>query len=220
MIKALLFDMDGLLLDTERMSEVAWKLASEHFHFSIDESLREKTRGVNLIRGKQVYCERFGDDFPFEEIMEWKNERFYEVMEKTGIPVKKGAKALLEYAKHHHLACALATSTYKDRVDRYRAHASEHVFDYFDVIVDGSMTTKSKPEPDIFLLAAEKVGVDIRECLVLEDSYNGIQAGINAQAKVIMVPDLMPPRQDLSDQIWAVCQDLNEVIKFIEKENR
>ena len=98
---------------------------------------------------------------------------------------------------------------------QYIPYLEENIFDYFEVIIDGSMVKHSKPDPEIFLLAADKLGVAIEKCMVLEDSINGVKAGIASGAKTVMIPDLMQPTDEIKDQVYRILNDLSEVIKIL-----
>ena len=98
---------------------------------------------------------------------------------------------------------------------QYIPYLEENIFDFFDVIVDGSMVQHSKPDPEIFLLAADQLGVDIKNCMVLEDSINGVKAGIASEAMTVMIPDLMQPTDEIKDKVYCILNDLSKVIDVI-----
>lgn len=215
MIKALLFDMDGLLFDTERINEETWQLAKKHFGLVSDDKFRDRIRGGDPMNARKVLSEEFGENFPFEEVEKYRREQFIKIVYDRGIDLKKGAIELLEYAKKNGIKCALATSTVHSKLNHYFPNVKENVFDYFDVIINGSMVTHSKPNPEIFLLAANQLNVLPENCLVLEDSINGIKAAKNGNIPSIMICDLMQPTDEIKDYYLKVCNDLSEVIDVI-----
>lgn len=215
MIEALLFDMDGLLFDTESINEETWQIAKKHFGLVSDDKFRDRIRGGDPMNARKVLSEEFGDDFPFEEVEKYRREQFIKIVYDRGIDLKKGAIELLEYAKNNNIKCALATSTFKSKLNHYFPNVKENVFDYFEVIIDGSMVAHSKPNPEIFLLAANQLNVLPENCLVLEDSINGIKAAKNGNIPSIMICDLMQPTDEIKNYYLKVCNDLSEVIDVL-----
>lgn len=218
MIQGLLFDMDGLLVDTEAMANTTWDLAGAQFHYDFNDDFKKDMRGINFQASLQVYEKYFGKDFDYETVLAWRRNEFIELAKKQGIPIKEGALNLLKYAKENHIKCALATSTAKDRLLQYIPYMEENIFEYFEVIIDGTMVKNSKPDPEIFLLASEKLNVPIENCMVLEDSINGLKAGIASKAKTVMIPDLMEPTDEIRDKVYGIYKSLNMVIDVLKAE--
>ena len=215
MEKAFIFDMDGTLFDTEMLTQEGLRAISrKHGERDDIDEFYPTTCGLTVSNAKLLYYDFYGENYPFyerrEEIRQWIKEYIAE----NGIPIKKGAKELLTYLKEKGYKIALATST-------TRASAEKHIkaagFEkYFDVTVCGDEIENSKPHPEIFLTAAEKLGVSPEFCYVAEDSYFGVESGVAAGMKVFMIPDMRPPREKEKNTAYKICQDLEEVIDYIE----
>lgn len=215
LIKGVIFDMDGLMLDTERLATLAWVKAGADFGFTIDEDFLNTIRGCIVQDSKRLFCAYFGDGFDYDAIRDRKAEYLAEIVKEEGIPVKKGLHQLLEYLKQNRYTIALATSTRKE-IALQRLKDAE-VYDYFHEYICGDMVSVSKPDPAIFLLAANKLQLKPEECLVLEDSINGVKAGIAGGFPTIMVPDLAQPSKELEEQLYGKCESLDEIIKLLEQ---
>jgi len=192
-IRALIFDMDGLLFDTERISIPAWQEAGQEFGYTIPTSLVLKTIGMDKRATREVHLNYFGKDYPFDEINLIKKERLKQYIEKYGLPRKEGVSEILQLVKELRLKSALATSSSRQMTNYLLTKANLN--DFFDVVICGDEVTRVKPDPEIFLKAATYLGVLTEECLVLEDSPNGIRAAWEAGMLAVLVPDLreIPP---------------------------
>lgn len=216
MVKGVIFDMDGTMFDTERLSTKGWLYAGEKLGVDIPVTLTDSFRGRNPITIRKMFAEYFGDKLDYDEARAVKHEYFDEVT-KDSVPYKEGLMELLEYLKEHHIPAAVATSTEKKRASRL-LHVSG-VEDMITACIFGDMVEKGKPEPDIFLKAAELIGQKPEECLVLEDSAPGLLAGKAAGGHTIYVPDIAVVPEEAKAGITAELSDLHEVAAWIEKEN-
>ena len=216
MVKGVIFDMDGTMFDTERLSTKGWLYAGEKLGVDIPVTLTDSFRGRNPITIRKMFAEYFGDKLDYDEARAVKHEYFDEVT-KDSVPYKEGLMELLEYLKEHEIPTAVATSTEKKRASRL-LHVSG-VEDMITACIFGDMIEKGKPEPDIFLKAAELIGQDPKECLVLEDSAPGLLAGKAAGGYTIYVPDIAVVPEEAKEGITAELADLHEVAAWIEKEN-
>lgn len=208
--------MDGVLLDTESTVTECWVKAA--LDLGLDDNLIRKASiaaiGMNLPRTKELFCEMFCDtpSFDFDKVREVERAHFID-MAKTGIPVKKGAKELLSFLKENNAIIGLASSTYLENVTNELKAVG--LFDYFDELVCGDMVKNGKPDPEIYLSCAKKLGIDIKDTYVIEDSYNGIKSAHSAGARVIMVPDCLPPTDETDKMCIATLPSLNEVIDYL-----
>lgn len=193
--KACLFDMDGLIFDTERsfmeqlsvvMDEYGYRLTREIYCEMLGlggEVLRRKMKGY------------FGQDYPFSEISREAVRRVNRIAETVGLTVKPEICDVLSVMMERGIPCAVASSSRSERVRRYMEIVG--LAEYFQVIIGGERVSHSKPAPDIFLLAARELGVSPEECVVLEDSENGVCAGGKAGCTTICVPDLKMPGREV-----------------------
>ncbi|HEX3039995.1 MAG TPA: HAD family phosphatase [Caproiciproducens sp.] len=216
MIEAVVFDMDGILFDTERLWGEAWKHASTKLGCTDASVLKPKAMGMNWTQLKQFFYESLGPDFPYEEYMKLAMEDMAENIEKNGLPVKPGLYELLDYLKRNGYKIAVATSTERMRAMKYFGKAG--IKDYFDGILCGDMVEIGKPDPDIYLKAAALIQIEPQKCMALEDSPNGLISANRAGMKTVMVPDTVEPTAELTKLLFACVPSLKEVIPLLEQE--
>lgn len=212
-VKLIIFDMDGLMFDTERHIVDMWGQAGRESGLTIPAALVSSTAGLDAENTRKVFVKQFGGDFPYEKIRARRIALQLEEIEKNGVPIKKGLLELLDYLEEKNIQKAVATSTDRERTTLYLQKAG--LLHRFDTIVCGDEVKNGKPAPDIFLKAAEKMDVVPADCLVLEDSPNGILAAHNACMRVIMVPDLAQADETTKCLLFAVCSSLLDVIKML-----
>lgn len=217
MIKGVIFDMDGLMFDTENLSTYSWDKAGKEMGVDMPKEIVDRYRGKNLPVIYTIMREIYGEDFDCEACFKRKLQKDKEYMDVHGVPVKKGLRELLEYLKKSGLKAAVATSTNKVLAENILKMAE--VYSYFDKVVCGDTVERSKPYPDIFQKAAEEIGLPMEECLVLEDSPAGLEAGKAAGGYVIHIPDVTFVPAEVKVGITAEMENLAEVIHWIEKEN-
>lgn len=216
MIHSVIFDMDGLMFDTERLSNEAFYEAQEELGITVDPQMLNSMKGVNKEGCERIMRSYFGEDADLEHYRKVRRKYFDEYLAKYGVPVKKGLKSLLTFLKENHYKIILATSTPEAEATKHLKMAE--VYHYFDGLVFGNMVSKSKPAPDIFLKAVEMSGFKAEECLVLEDSYNGIEAGFAAGCHVIMVPDTIAPNQRMKDICNEIVESLEDVLEILKSQ--
>lgn len=215
MIKAIIFDMDGLMIDSERATLRAYRKLLEPMGLSMSEEHYKTFLGKNVAG----ICERIrvglGEDFPAEDLLKSMHVQLAKDFEENGVPIKKGLITLLKYLKEHNYKTIVATSSNRDRVDKILKQAE--ITEYFDDSVCGNEVARGKPNPDIFLIACEKLGVQPEEVIVLEDSESGIMAGYNANIKVICVPDMKYPDPEYADKPFRYADSLDLIIPILEE---
>ncbi len=210
--KAVLLDMDGLMFDTERLSDEIWLEVSKEEKYPILPSDVNALRGRNLQGCKEVFLKRFGDDFPFDELSEKVNTRISETL-KTEVPIKPGLVDFLKAVKDKGIPVAVASSTHRELVLQNLKVAK--VDCYIDAVVGGDEVENSKPAPEIFLKAAQLLNVSAHDCIAFEDSQSGIRAANAAGCSTVMVPDCDPPTAELKRMTSFVVKDLYEAIALI-----
>jgi len=211
-MKGAIFDMDGLLLDTERVYQENWLETARRYGQTPYPDFPAAVSGTTGENQRRIIRRYFPtvDARAFQEDCISRVDR---LLEQHCAPEKPGARALLEYFRTRGVKTALASSSARERVlGNLRQAAME---DLFDVIVSGQEVERGKPEPDIFLLAAERLGCPPEECYVFEDSVNGVRAGMAAGCAAVMVPDLVPPPEGLA--VHRVCASLTEAKALIEQ---
>lgn len=214
-ISAVIFDMDGVIFDTERLGSILWKKASEEFGYPITDEVYKETIGVNIRETERIFKKYLGENYPFDEIYKRKIQLTEEYIEKNGLPIKTGLFEILEFLESKKIPKAIATSTERERA-LYLLKKAE-IDKRFEVIVCGDEVEKSKPEPDIFLLASQKLMVNPQECIVLEDSDNGISAAYKAGMIPILVLDYNTPSPETLKRAYKVFNSLLEVREFLKE---
>lgn len=217
MVKALLLDMDGLLIDSEKYSYQVYVdyLKERGIDFSLEFYIK-KMCGSKAIDNVKTIIKEFNLDVDlnetFEDIVERERKYF-----NAGIPLKKGALELFDYCKQNNIKLILATSSLKDRAMIAINH--NNIDHYFDDKVFGIDVKHGKPAPDLFLKACEKAKCNKEECIVLEDAEKGIESAYNGGIPVICVSDIKPPKQEYIDKCIKVCDSLLDVIDYIKTVN-
>ena len=209
MKKAVIFDMDGVIFDSERLYMECCREAAEIFGVEDIDSTVYACIGLTTEKTHELYRNKYGEDFPLDDFWRETTGRFAKKAKGGLLPVKKGARELLEMLYREGIPAVLASSTKTETVIRELIAAD--LFGYFKSIIGGDMVTKSKPEPDIFLLAAKRAGFAPEECIIIEDSFNGIRAARAAGGYVIMVPDLKQPDEEISSLADDIKQSLDDV---------
>ncbi len=213
MLKAVIFDMDGLMIDSERVTYEGYVKECDKYGYTMDLAFYRQVLGLPLKPVYQMFYNHFGNDFPMDEIIKDVHQYMADLFKEKGVPIKKGLVELLEYLKEHGYKTMVATSSNRDRVDVILKDSG--IEKYFDDSICGDEIAKGKPHPDVFLKACEKLGVLPEEALVLEDSEAGIQAAYDGHIKVICVPDMKYPRQEYQKKTYAIVDSLEDVTQII-----
>lgn len=213
MIKAIIFDMDGLMIDSERVTFECYQERLKDMNLPMDEEFYKTLLGKPIKGIYQRFYDVYGNDFPIENVIQDVHQLMAERFETEGVPVKKGLVELLHYLKDNNYKTIVATSSNRDRVDKILAQAK--ITEFFDDSICGDEVTKGKPNPEVFLKSCQKLGVNVDEAIVLEDSEAGIQASYDANIKVICIPDMKYPEKQYEEKTFKILKDLTEVTAYL-----
>ncbi len=217
MINTVIFDLDGLLADSESVFYQLYQdLLAPYGHSFTMKHYGETYCGKTLKENMQSIVKDYDLPLTPQQAQKFMEEDEESYMQK-GIPLKNGAKILLDYLKEHNYNIVLATSSLPERA--LRILRFNEAVEYFDAMVFGPDVKKGKPEPDVFLLAAEKVNAKVENCLVLEDSEQGVLASYRAGIRVICIPDVKMPSRDYIEISEGIYDNLTEVISYLETED-
>lgn len=213
MIKAVIFDVDGTLLDTERIYMKAWKEAAAEAGYVMPDSVLQKTRAVNTKDAARIFEEEIGNGFSYQAVRPIRVRIAEEIIKRESPILKPGVLELLAFLEGKGIRLSVASSTNQQGT---REHLAEsRILDRFEVVVGGDMVTNGKPHPDIFLKAAEALGTAPEECIVVEDSPAGIRAAHAAGMKAVLVPDQAAITQEIIDMADVVLNSLLEMPAYL-----
>src|ERR1700761_8284568 len=204
-----IFDMDGLMVDTERMARIAWQEASRAAGHEMPDAVFSLMIGRTKRDSGDLMREKLGPGFDFERTHAATGILFEKIIERDGLPLKPGIRELLTDLSARNIPLSVATST-RNPVATQRLE-SVGLLKYFNVVVTGDQVARGKPEPDIFLEAVRRLGIDARTSYALEDSFAGIRSAHAAGLRVIMVPDLLQPTAEIAALTHAVAKSLHAV---------
>ena len=213
-IKGIIFDMDGLMLDTEKLLTRFWCEAAAFYGF---EMTKQHVLGIRSLSAKYAIPHLrgiFGERFDYRAVRAKRIELMNAFIEHNGIEKKKGLDILLESLSKRDIKLAVATATDIARTRMYLEKAG--VIGYFDAIVTGDTVTNGKPEPDIYITAAQRLGLPCGECIALEDSPNGILSAFRAGCKPVMIPDLSAPDEETRAMLYGCFDSLGDFGKQLD----
>lgn len=201
--------MDGVILDSEKLYVRFWCEAANFYGYPMERRHALGIRSMNKRFASEKLKGWFGNDFEYDAVRSKRIELMDKYIDENGIEAKDGAEYLLSYLRDNGYRVALATATPSERAKRYLERLD--LYKYFEEIVCSSMVKNGKPEPDIYLLAAQRLGLKPCECLALEDSPNGVRSARSAGCKTVMIPDLDEPDEEIKPLLFSVADNLREV---------
>ena len=206
-MKAIIFDMDGVILDSESICDVVWEMAAK------EKNLEDSSKVINMCRGTNtndtilILKDFYGEDFDAKWFLERTSELFHEVEFSKGIPLMPYAKESLEKLQGRY-RIALASSTRGPTVKRQLG--AHNLLSFFETMTTGEMVEHSKPDPEIYLMACKSLGLAPSECIAVEDSFNGIKSAHAAGMKCCMIPDKIQPTDEIRSLCDYICKDLKD----------
>jgi beta-phosphoglucomutase-like phosphatase (HAD superfamily) len=213
-IKGVIFDMDGVIFDSERLYKESSLEVARLYGIKDVEHIVEQTIGVTYDVTRAIYLRECGEDFPYKQYMEEVSAGFNEKV-KDGIPLKEGVKEILVFFQEKGLPVMIASSTQTPKVRKQTEDAG--IAPYFKDMIGGEQCEKSKPNPDIFLKAMEQLGLLPENCMIIEDSFNGVCAAHASKALTVMIPDLKEPTEEIRALTDCVCPSLSALKEKLEK---
>lgn len=212
-VQAVIFDMDGVIFDSERLVIECWQVVAEKHNVPDIVEICMRVQGNNREETGKRFREKYGNDFPYDAYKKEVSALFRERYGEGRLPLKPGVVEILQELKQRHIPLALASST---RTDIVKLELDEaHLLSFFDAVLGGDMAPRSKPEPDIFLAAAKALDVAPANCYVLEDSFNGIRAANRAGMHPIMVPDMQQPTDEIRELAEVIADNLLAALEYL-----
>ena len=211
-VDAVIFDLDGTLTDTEKFYQEAWPKALGKFGYDLTKEMALELRSLGRPFAPEKFKEWFGEDFDYHEVREYRKSLVEALIAENGIPLKPGAKEILHWMRENGILTALATANEYSRAERYLKKID--LFDGFDRIICSDMVKYGKPAPDIYSYACEHLGLSPDRTFAVEDSPNGVTSAYKAGCKVIMVPDLTEPDDELKSMLYARVDKLLDIKSF------
>lgn len=215
-VEAVVFDMDGLIFDSERIVQRSWNIAGEELGYGrIGEHIYH-TLGFNVKRREQYFKGVYGQDFRMTEFGVLTGKAFRQIVAEEGLTVKPGVRELLDYLRMHRIKTAVATSSRREYSIEILTNAG--LWQYFDGAVFGDMVENAKPDPEIYRKACERIGADPAKSVALEDSPAGIRSAHAAGMTPLMIPDLVEPDEEIQKLYYRKFPTLIQVLDFLRSE--
>ena len=216
-IAGVLFDLDGLVLDTEKLYSRFWREACQEAGFSMSYAQSLKMRALNSQAGAAMLCSFFGEGADYATIRQIRIRRMEAYVDREGVAVKPGIRELLEGLRERNIPRAITSASPLERIQKYLG--SVGLLPLFDAICSGHQVPRGKPEPDIYLHGAARLGLAPESCLALEDAYAGLLSASRAGCLPVLIPDLDPPNAKTTPLLYAIADSGLDVLTLIDQNN-
>lgn len=215
MIDGFIFDMDGILFDTERLFNECFSNALREYGVDDTSYFINMCIGRSTAESRKLCMEKLPADFPYDEMQQKLRELFYARLAEGGMPVKSGVYLMLEYLKANRYPIGLASSSTMRSVTHHLDEAN--MTEYFSVIAGGDLVEKGKPQPDIYLYALDKMNLRGKNVIAFEDSPNGLKAATAAGIKAVMIPDQIPYTEELKPYVYEKFNTMTAALEALKK---
>lgn len=212
-VQAVLFDMDGTLIDTECYYRRCWPEALKAFGYQMTDEQALFMRSLGRPFAPEQLKLWFGEELDYWAVRHKRKSLMEEMIAREGIRIKPGAVELLEYLNSAGITAAVVTATDLERANRYLERLE--LLKYFDRVISATQVKEGKPSPDIYEFACRELGLEPGACIAVEDSPNGVRSAFRAGCKVIMVPDQTEPDEELSKCLHKCESNLANIIKYV-----
>lgn len=212
-IRAVVFDMDGTLIDTEKYYRICWPKALETFGYHMTDEQALTMRSLGRPFAITQLKSWFGEELDYHAVRERRKVLVEECLSRDGLELKPGARELLQTLRRRRITTAIATATDMERTERYLKTVG--LYEYFDKLISATMVEEGKPSPDVYLYACEQLNLPPDHCMAVEDSPNGVLSAYRAGCKVVMVPDQTEPDEELQKCLYARADQLVDIDKLL-----
>lgn len=211
--KAVLFDMDGTMFDTEKIGWDGFLRAFKAYGYDVSDELSQRLIGCTYPMMQQILTEEFGEDLPLDEIMKIREVYMDEYLKKNGVPEKPGLRSLISYLVENDIPIGVVSANRSSQIYRYLRMAG--LAQFVDTVICAQDLANPKPDPMAYLKGAHALDVAPEDCLVVEDSPIGAQAGINAGMPTVMIPDMVAPTAEIRKEVVGIYPNLYRVVQLL-----